>query len=562
MGLTGATSHRRHFTRGPRAASSRNTGRRSALHPRRRPTYRSGPRSAEELQRFAELQRRLPSLFTRVFLDHHAPQTIVVIPSLTLDGAELRKLVGATHYEERLLCLLMLLRFPRANMVYVTSEPLSPTIVDYYLHLLPGVPPGHALPRLTLLSCHDQSSDTLTAKILGRSTLVDRIKAMIPDPMSAHMTCFNVTPLERTLAVRLGIPIYGCDPALAHLGTKSGSRETFRRAGVPLPEGHEHLRDARDIAHALADLKRHDPSLRKAMIKLNDGFSGEGNAVFSFDGVPVSAVRADSADALIRWVQNRCHARVHCVAEGESWESFAGKFATMGGIVEAFVPGEVVRSPSVQCRIDPLGHASVIATHDQLLGGSSGQVYLGCTFPANHAYTASLHAHGLSVARVLASDGVLARFAVDFMCVRHADAWQTTAIEINLRKGGTTHPFLMLEFLTDGVYDTASGVYRTHNGLTCCYHATDNLQEPAFVGLTPPELIDIAVNNDLHFDATTQEGVMFHLIGALQEFGKLGTICVGRTHERAEEYYDRTVEVLERETSRRIPPRPIAPRAD
>ncbi len=519
------------------------------------------PGSAEELRRFAELQRRLPGLFTRVFLDHHAPQTIVVIPSLTLDRAELQKLVGATHYEERLLCLLMLLRFPRANMVYVTSEPLSPTIVDYYLHLLPGVPPGHALPRLTLLSCDDQSSDTLTAKILGRPALVERIRAVIPDPMSAHMTCFNVTPLERTLAVRLGIPIYGCDPALAHLGTKSGSRETFRRAGVPLPAGHEHLRDARDIAHALADLKRHDPALRKAMIKLNDGFSGEGNAVFSFDGVPVSAMRTESADALTRWVLSECPTRVHCVAECESWESFATKFATMGGIVEAFVPGEVVRSPSVQCRIDPLGHASVIATHDQLLGGPSGQVYLGCTFPANHEYTPALHEHGLSVARVLASDGVWARFAVDFMCVKRAGAWETTAIEINLRKGGTTHPFLMLEFLTDGVYDTASAVYRTHSGQTCCYHATDNLHQPAFVGLTPERLIDIAVNNDLHFDATTQEGVMFHLIGALEEFGKLGTICIGRTHESAEVFYDKAVDVLHRESVRH--PRPAAPaRAD
>ena len=193
------------------------------------------PGSAEELQRFAELQRQLPALFTNAFLDRHAPQTIVVIPSLTLDRAELQKLVGATHYEERLLCLLMLLRFPRANMVYVTSEPLSPTIVDYYLHLLPGIPPSHALPRLTLLSCHDSSANTLTGKILAASSLVRRIQDAIPDPMSAHMTCFNVTPLERTLAVRLGIPIYGCDPALGHLGTKSGGRELDGRTWSEYP---------------------------------------------------------------------------------------------------------------------------------------------------------------------------------------------------------------------------------------------------------------------------------------------------------------------------------------
>jgi hypothetical protein len=507
------------------------------------------------------LQQRLPALFTSVFRDRHAAQTIVVIPSLTLDRAELRKLVGATHYEERLLCLLMLLRMPRTNMVYVTSEPLSPTILDYYLHLLPGVPPSHVSRRLTLLSCHDDSSDTLTAKILRRGALVERIKAAIPDPVAAHMTCFNVTPLERTLAVRLGIPIYGCDPDLGHHGSKSGSRELFRRVGVPMPDGHEHLRDARDIAHALADLKRRDPTLRKAMVKLNDGFSGEGNALFSFEGAPESAVRAESADALVRWVVDACPRMTRCVAESEGWESFAAKFATMGGIVECFVSGEAVRSPSVQCRIDPLGATSIIATHDQILGGPSDQVYLGCTFPAHREYAADLHDHGRRVAQALAHDGVLARFAVDFMSVRRAGRWETSAIEINLRKGGTTHPFLMLEFLTDGHYDSETATYRTASGQICCYHATDNLQAPAFVGLSPDALVDIAVNHDLHYDATTQDGVMFHLIGALREYGKVGTLCVGRTPEDARRYFDTTVAVLHQASEDRLR-ESTAPRAD
>lgn len=394
------------------------------------------------------------------------------------------------------------------------------------------------------------STESLTGKILARPALVDRIRAAIPDPMLAHMTCFNVTPVERTLAVRLGIPIYGCDPDLAILGSKSGSRETFRRAGVPLPDGHEHLRDTTDIAHALADLKRRDRSLRRAMIKLDEGFSGEGNAVFTFDGAPAEAVHAESADALVRWVQGAMPAHVSCVAGCETWESFAAKFATMHGIVESFIAGDTKRSPSVQCRIDPLGHPSVIATHDQILGGGSGQVYLGCTFPADPAYAMQLHEHGERVAQVLAQQGVLARFAVDFMAVQCEGQWQATAIEINLRKGGTTHPFLMLEFLTDGAYDTATGTFRSRNGNPCFYHATDNLTDPSYVGMTPEQLIDVAVNHDLHFDAASQEGVMFHLIGALEEFGKVGTMCVGRSAAYAERLYDRTVAVLNAERQR------------
>ena len=507
------------------------------------------PGSSLERRRFAELQRRLPALFERVFFDRHAPQTIVVVPSMSLDREELRKLTGASHYEERLLCLLMLLRFPRAHLVYVTSEALAPSIVDYYLHLLPGVPPSHARRRLTLLSCDDGSSVPLTQKILGRPSLVDRLRSMLPDPWSAHLTCFNVTPLERTLAVRLGVPLYGCDPELARFGTKSGSRETFRRAGVPLPDGHERLRDAHDVEGALVDLKRRHPRLGRAVVKLDEGFSGEGNGVFSFADAPDNAGVASGDGDLAQWVRRTLPARLRFEATGESWERYEAKFARMGGVVECFVEGTDVRSPSVQCRIDPLRRSSIIATHDQILGGPSGQVYEGCTFPAHAEYCHDLHEHGLRVATLLAQEGVLARFSVDFVTVRREATWETTAIEINLRKGGTTHPFLMLQFLTDGAYNPDTGLYRTPGGQACYYRATDNLCDSAYRGLTPDDLIDIAVNNDLHFDAATQEGVMFHLVGALETYGKLGAMCIGRSPAIAEQYFQETVAVLDRETS-------------
>ena len=41
---------------------------------------------------------------------------------------------------------------------------------------------------------------------------------------------------------------------------------------------------------------------------------------------------------------------------------------------------------------------------------------------------------------------------------------------------------------------------------------------------------------------------MFHLVGALSEFGKLGLLCVGSTPEKAKEYYVKTIEILDLET--------------
>jgi hypothetical protein len=193
--------------------------------------------------RFQSLQVHLTHAFQLLSVSE-APRTILIVPSLSLDQEVLARISGVHHYEERMLCLLLLLRLPRARVIYVSSRPIPEPIIDYYLHLLPGIPAQHARSRLTLLSCHDGSPIALTTKMLQRPRLLQRIWEAIPDSASAYMTCFNVTELERTLALQLGLPIYGCDPDLLWWGSKSGSRKIFREAGIAMPEGFENLHGA------------------------------------------------------------------------------------------------------------------------------------------------------------------------------------------------------------------------------------------------------------------------------------------------------------------------------
>ena len=58
----------------------------------------------------------------------------------------------------------MLLRRPKTRVIYVTSQAISNPVVDYYLHLLSGVPTSHARQRLILLDCYDASNRPLTQK--------------------------------------------------------------------------------------------------------------------------------------------------------------------------------------------------------------------------------------------------------------------------------------------------------------------------------------------------------------------------------------------------------------
>jgi PGM1 C-terminal domain len=145
---------------------------------------------------------------------------------------------------------------------------------------------------------------------------------------------------------------------------------------------------------------------------------------------------------------------------------------------------------------------------------------------------------------------VVSRFGVDFMATRDdpAAAWQLHAIEINLRLGGTTHPFLALRFLCGGALDPASGLYHSASGRTKFYRATDNLQSSRYCGLLPEDLIEIVTINQLNFNYREESGVLFHMIGAVSQYGKLGLTAIGNSQAEVDELYARALGVLEAET--------------
>lgn len=501
------------------------------------------PHSEDERVLFYKIQETMKKQYEQVFPDKLAERTVVIVPSLTLDIEILSKVKGAVHYEERLLCMLMLLRMPLTKLIYLTSIPIPEVIIDYYLNLLPGITGHHARKRLTLISCFDASVKPLTQKILERPRLMETIRQNITNFETAHLTCFNITSLEKTLAVQLGIPLFGTDPDKFYEGSKSGGRKTFRESGVNFPDGYEDLNTKDDVIKALAKLKRNNPSLRKAVVKVNDGFSGDGNAIYKYPDGPIDA-------RLEKVITETLSDNLRTVAKDLTENLFFEKFASMGGVVEVFLEGEVKMSPSVQCVINPNKKIDVVSTHDQLLGGDDGQIFLGAIFPADEVYNISLAVEARKIAKTLMGKGAMGRFAVDFLSVKQIDnSWKHYAIEINLRKGGTTHPFLMLQFLTDGKYNEETGEFITASGNKRYYFASDNVSNDQYKGLTPSDLIDIAMFHSLMYDGATQEGVMFHLIGALSEFGKLGLVCIGSTHERAKQFYDRAIEVLNLESS-------------
>ena len=234
--------------------------------------------------------------------------------------------------------------------------------------------------------------------------------------------------------------------------------------------------------------------------------------------------------------------------KGTTYDNYINKLKERKGIVEERIMGDEFRSPSVQLRVTPLGNVELLSTHDQLLGGPSGQSYLGCVFPADTGYASLITREAAKVGRRLAKEGVIGRFALDFVVVRSNGKWDPYAIEINLRKGGTTHPFLTLQFLTDGTYDPNTAIFTAPSGQQKFFVASDHVESPHYRTLTPDDLFDIVVRYNLHFDQTRQTGVVFHMMSALGELGRMGLTVVGNSHEDAKAVYTRALNVLDQET--------------
>ena len=270
------------------------------------------------------------------------------------------------------------------------------------------------------------------------------------------------------------------------------------------------------------------------MLKFNEGFSGAGNAVFEFPRA--SGVSLDEALMSLR------------VVASTDPTDYLAKFSTVGGVVEEFIEHPGRTSPSVQLRINPHRQVILASTHEQILGGDDQQVFLGCSFPARDEYRTALQNAALRIGHVLARKGVIGRLSVDFLAWPTERGWEFVALEINLRMGGTTHPMLALRFLTGGHLDAGSGNHIGLDGHAKYYRASDNVESSHYRGLLPEDLIDILVLNRLDFNHRTGTGVLFHLIGAISQYGKVGLTAIGNSAEEADELFEETLRVLDQET--------------
>jgi hypothetical protein len=487
---------------------------------------------------FARLQARLGPALEANRGGSTTDHVMIALPSYSVSESLL------SHYADRvpalehryLNALCVTARIESCDLVYISTRAPSPEIVGYYISLVPEAGRESMARRLRTIEVPaDGTSRSVAARMADRPDLVAALREHIGD-RSAFIEPWNVTEHEVRLALALDVPINGTDPDLRPLAFKGAGRRLFRAAGVPTPLGREEVRTVDHVVDAVNWIGRQRPLLGGVVVKHDDSGAGDGNVVLDLRPMhhaedPGAWLR-DQVEALPDWYRSDL---------------------LLGGVVEERIAGERFSSPSAQVDIRPSGEIVVLATHEQVLGGDGGQVYLGCRFPADPAYAPELAEHAAKVGAALAAQGAIGRFSVDFVTAiaPGADSWDVYAIEVNLRKGGTTHPYSALRNLVPGRYDTEAGQWITNDGETRAYTSTDNLVHESWLGLEAADVIDWVARAGLQFDPVTKVGTVLHMLAGLAIDGRFGVTAIARTPDEADAMYEAVRTTVQRLADRR-----------
>ena len=163
-------------------------------------------------------------------------KTIVVVPSIDLDGDELKRVTTfIENYEERQLYHLLMLNDPGVRVIYTSSHPVSEAVVRYYVGLrgngdnvtTPSI--GDQLSRLYMLSPDDDSKRPLSKKLLARPLvlhLIKRLMESVEDGSLAHssFSCLNSIDRSASFLSTAGLSVYTGSNACDNLAHSLGLR--------------------------------------------------------------------------------------------------------------------------------------------------------------------------------------------------------------------------------------------------------------------------------------------------------------------------------------------------
>ncbi|MCL9759638.1 peptide ligase PGM1-related protein [Frankia sp. AiPa1] len=432
----------------------------------------------------------------------------------------LREISYLAFSAERGLCYLEGLCEEGVEFVVITSMEVSQATLEYHFREIFGFDDqqtSSATRRLRLLSPSPRQGLPLDAAVLADAKVMSELAAIAEKSRSTSIVNFMATPISDQIASILGATIEerGADAA-AEAGSKSGGKSLLRRACVTVPAGPSELvTDEQSVLREIARI-----GTRSAVIKLNSSHwtAGVGNAVVGVEEVRGGNDLLESAEVL----------RL-------SPEIFRRELVAEGVLVEEFID-DVIASPSGLGRISFDGTVDIGPTHEQIL--VSGQ-YWGCRFPADERWRSGILSATERVGRALADDGVYGTFGIDFVVSEGGDLF---AVEVNLRKVGTSHVVRYIEALVGAAIDRG-GRLRPHGGPDVFY-VNGRMQESSVIGIPGEAVLELLRDRGLLYRRESGEGVLLHCLGALPVCGYLELTSIAGSRATADSLIQQAQDVV------------------
>ncbi|KVR18400.1 hypothetical protein WK13_07970 [Burkholderia ubonensis] len=450
-------------------------------------------------------------------LEYDGDRTIVFIPSISFDGLTKKYLIGLNCFEERNLYYLACLTNPNTRFIAVLSSTVEDAFIDYcvdHASCARGIDSGLLRDRFDIVRVPTIGDEHLSHALFRQPAILESLQQRIRRAANPIIDFWLVSPEEIRLASALNCPYYGLPDSALQFDNKSNARDLFREIGLHIPDGEEHIDSPREAWLALRRLVERT-SASEYLIKLNCEEAGNGIAIVD-------------RESILQPFEN--FAGLVKVQKDIPTDEFLNAILQQGATVEAFITAPIKACPSVKMEILADGSVRNLATHDQVL---NGMAYSGSRFPADDSYRSDLIRIGYRVAEASSQKGARGIVSVDFLATKNspAEPWTLWGMEINARKGATTHPYYWTRWLTGSDYSVDTGKLTSAAGDTV-YRASEFFSDPR-LHLVPPSLIlsDLK-ESGLDYNHHLKSGVFVHMLSSVRRFSKVGaTVIAGDTSE-------------------------------
>jgi hypothetical protein len=413
------------------------------------------------------------------------------------------------------------LRQGNRNMVFVVPHGYKTRAEEDIAHLRALQTPTTAS-TVQVFETNGASLGALSAQMLADPALTTALQGTVlaakEGGQKIKIAFFAPSERSHGIATLLGAPSDASGVELSALwGSKSKSRETFKEASVPHPEGFYHVHTTlSEVRASLALLLENTPSSVRAVAKMNDASYTAGDG---FVHINMAALRALPSE-VIRGERSLTASELENPSVKEGWRSLQSFEESLASRIHEGVVIEDWRtdvnttfSPSGQGFIRADRDVKVRSTHVQILGGEEKTSYQGAVYPAPAGAHEKIAEEIQKVGAYLSAQGYRGPFGVDFI-VTHTG--EILATEINARRLGTTHPYTLAKQLTGTSRDSRTQQLTYADGAKV-YYVNQWLRDDSIKSLSAEEAYATLRSAGLLWDAEKREGVALQISAGLPE---------------------------------------------